>query len=186
MHSWFEPIALWSVVERQLARHPSAALRQVLGTLVLGATGVAGAVWVGTTYFNTRWNADLGFLPGDAALFDPFRTTLLGFTLAPLTLALMYLLLAPMFRQPRRPLASLAVAVVGALPIYAAGLLLVALPAVLLLFAAFILSCFWWSAGVRQILGVAGSDATELNVLALLGSGVLLQFGGALLVNLLT
>jgi hypothetical protein len=32
---------------------------------------------------------------------------------------------------------------------------------------------------------VAGSDATELNVLALLGSGVLLQFGGALLVNLI-
>jgi hypothetical protein len=56
---------------------------------------------------------------------------------------------------------------------------------VLLLFAAFFLSCFWWSAGLRTVLGVPPGDASEFNVLALLGSGVLLQFGGALLVGLL-
>jgi hypothetical protein len=77
------------------------------------------------------------------------------------------------------------VAVVGALPIYAAGLALVVLPGVLLLFAAFFLSCFWWSAGLRTVLGVPPGDAGEFNVLALLGSGMLLQFGGALLVGLL-
>jgi hypothetical protein len=185
MNTWFEPLPLWAQVNALLAGPPREALLKLCGLALLGAAGVASAVWIGTAYFDTQWNAGLGFHSLDTLAFEPFRTTLAGFVLAPLALAALYLALAPLYRLPRRPLAALAVAVVGALPIYAAGLALVVLPGVLLLFAAFFLSCFWWSVGLRTVLGVPPGDASEFNVLALLGSGLLLQFGGALLVGLL-
>jgi hypothetical protein len=185
MSPWFEPLSLWAQVNALLAADAGRALRRLAGLALLGAAGVASAVWLGTTFFDTAWHADLGFHSIDTLAFEPFRTTLAGFLLAPLALAAMYLLMAPLYRLPRRPLAAFAVAVVGALPIYGAGLTLVVVPGVLLLLAAFFLSCCWWSTGLRQVLGVPPRDATEFNVLALLGSGLLLQFGGALIIGLL-
>lgn len=185
MSPWLEPLNLWARVRALLAGSPGRACAQLVGLAALGAAGVASAMYLGTTYLSTDWNADLGFRPVGMMTFDPFRTTLIGFVLAPVSLAVMYLLLLPLYRRPRQPLAAFAVAVVGALPVYAAGLLLFALPAVVLLFAAFVLSCFWWSAGVREVLGISGGEATEFSVIALLGSGVLLQFGGALVSGLL-
>lgn len=183
-----EPAALWTRVALELEQRPQRLARQLVLISLGGPLGCALAVYVGTQWLTTLWHNDFGFLPtvAQSGRIDPFRATLLGAWLAPLLLALAFLVLAPMYRQPRRVLASFAVALVGALPVYAAGLLMFTLPAILLVLLAFCVSCFWWSQGAQRLLGIRQDDAGEFLVLALVGSSVVLQFCGALAARLVT
>ncbi|MFO0207216.1 MAG: hypothetical protein ACK54L_13890, partial [Betaproteobacteria bacterium] len=83
MNTWFEPLPLWARVNALLAGPPRAALLKLTGLALLGAAGVASAVWIGTAYFDTQWNADSGFHSRDTQAFEPFLTTLSGVVRAP-------------------------------------------------------------------------------------------------------
>ena len=177
-----EPLALWQRVARELATPSRAATRLALLALA-GALGPALAVYAGTRWVSGMVGAEIGFLPVTAGRIDPFRATFFGLLIAPPLLAAMFVLLARVYRLPPRPLAAFAVAVVGALPIYAAGLTMVFVPAILLVIAAFLLSCLWWALGARTLLGVAADDSAEFNAIAIIGLVVLMQFAGGMLAD---
>lgn len=179
-----EPLALWQRVAQELAA-PRRALGRLALLALLGALGPACAIYAGTHWLTVDWDGELGFLPAAEGRVDPFRATFLGLLIAPLLLAAMYLLASRMYRLPQRPLAAFAVAVVGALPVYVAGLAMVFMPAILLVIAAFLLSCFWWASGARELLGVAADDSAEFNVIAIFGSIILMQFAGSALSTLI-
>ena len=179
-----EPIALWQRVGRELGQPVRAAQRLALLAL-LGAFGPACAVYAGSHWVSAITGAEIGMLTLKEGQFDPFRATFLGLLLVPLLQSVMYLLLASIYRLPRQPLTAYAVAVVGLIPVYVAGLTLVFMPAVLLTVGAFFLSCFWWAVGARTLLGVAPGDSAEFNAIAIVGTTVLLQFVGTLLGSLL-
>lgn len=182
----FEPIGLWQRVAGHLAQ-PARAWRTLAVIALLGAFGTAAAVWVGNTYLTTAWDGELGFVPFADGRIDPFRATFVGLLVAPLLLAAMYLLLGRVYRLRHavsRPLAAFAVAVVGALPVYAAGLTMVFMPAILLVICAFLVSCFWWAVGARSLLGVAAEESAEFNAISIVGTIVLMQFAGAALAGL--
>jgi hypothetical protein len=178
----FEPLALWQRVAQELAQ-PRRALGRLALMALLGAFGPACAVYAGTHWVNRFTDGELGFTPLADGRIDPFRATFLGLLIAPPLLTVMYLLLGRYYRLAARPLAAFAVAVVGALPIYAAGLTMVFTPAILLVIGAFLLSCLWWSVGLRTVLRVPPGEAAEFNALAILGLIVLMQFSGALLAD---
>jgi hypothetical protein len=176
-----EPIGLWQRVAQLLASQPARLLRLLAMGVVLGAFGSASAVYVGTRWFSTDSSMGaLGFLPGGAGGVDAFQTTFLGLLIAPFVLAQVYLVLLRVYGLPRRWLAAFAVAVIGALPIYLAGLTLMFVPAILLVVGAFLLSCMWWAVGARQLLAVAPTDSAEFNAIAIVATVVLLQVVGAL------
>ncbi len=181
MSSLFEPLALWARVRAELARPQRAAWR-LLTLALLGALGPACAVALGSTLLSTHWDGELGFVPAAAGRIDPFRGTFVGLLVAPAALAAMFMLLGRLYRlRDCTLLAACAVAVVGALPVYVAGLTMVFMPAILLVIAAFLLSCFWWAVGARTVLGVTEGDAAEFNAIAIIGSVVLMQFAGSVL-----
>jgi hypothetical protein len=179
----FEPLGLWQRVARELESPQRAAGRLALIAL-LGAFGPACAVYAGTHLVNLLTDGDLGFLPLAEGRIDPFRATFVGLLIAPALLAVVYLLLGRVYKLPLRPLAAFAVAVVGALPIYLAGLTMVFMPAILLVVCAFVLSCFWWAVGLRTVFGVSPRDSAEFNAISILGLIVLMQLAGALLSDL--
>jgi len=175
-----EPVALWQRVARELARPPRALQRLALIAL-LGAFGPACAVYAGARWVSAWTDGDLGFLPMAEGRFDPFRATFVALLIAPALLTAMYLMLGRLFRLPHRPLAAFAVAVVGTLPVYAAGLTLVFPPAILVVVGAFMVSCFWWAVGARTLLGVSPDETAEFNAISIVGTVVLMQFAGVLL-----
>lgn len=179
--SLIDPVELWDGVAARLARDPAGSAGRLVLLVLLGAAGMAAAVAIGTQYITVLWNADFGFLPSDDGRFDPLRWTLVGGLAAPLFIAAMFLVMTPLYRQPRRPLAAFAVAAVGLAPVYVAGLSLVFMPAILLVGIALIVSAFWWAAGAQRLLGIPSGELAEFTVLALLGASVLLQFLGAAL-----
>ncbi|MCU0951324.1 MAG: hypothetical protein MUC68_09715 [Burkholderiaceae bacterium] len=183
----FEPRGLWQRVAGLLAQ-PARAWRALVALALAGAFGTAGAVWIGNRFLSTAWDGELGFVPFADGRIDPFRATFVGLLVAPLLLAAMYLLLGRVYRLQRvasAPLTSFAVAVVGALPVYAAGLTMMFMPAILLVICAFLLSCFWWAAGARSLLGVPEGETAEFNAISILGCIVLMQFAGAALSGLM-
>lgn len=181
--SVFEPLGLWARVAEEL-QQPQRAAGRLAFIALLGAFGPACAVYAGTHWVGALLDSEVGFAPLAAGRIDPFRATFLGLLIAPLLLAAVYLLMGRLYRLPPRPLAAFAVAVVGALPIYAAGLTMVFLPAILLVIGAFLLSCFWWAVGLRTVFGVSPRDSAEFNAISILGLIVLMQFAGAVLADL--
>jgi hypothetical protein len=176
-----EPTSLWQRAAQLLASQPARLLRFLAFGVVLGAFGSAGAVYVGIRWFSTDSSMGaLGFLPDMAGGIDAFRITFLGLLIAPFVLAQVYLVLLRVYGLPRRWLAAFAVAVIGALPIYLAGMTLLFVPAIVLVVAAFLLSCMWWVVGVRQLLAVAPTDSAEFSAIAIVATVVLLQVVGAL------
>lgn len=180
--SVFEPLGLWARVAEEL-RQPQRAAGRLAFVALLGAFGPACAVYAGTHWVGALLDGELGLAPQATGRIDPFRATFLGLLIAPPLLAAVYLLLGRLYRLQARPLAALAVAVIGALPIYAAGLTMVFLPAILLVICAFLLSCFWWSVGLRTVYGVAPREAAEFNAISIIALLVLMQFAGALLAD---
>jgi hypothetical protein len=111
----------------------------------------------------------------------PFLPTFAGVLATPLVLALALLALARFYRLDRRPLAALAVAVYGSLPVYATLLLMWVPAAILFVCAGLIVSLFWWSAGCRRLLGVADDESAQFVSMTLLVTIVATQMLGAVL-----
>jgi hypothetical protein len=177
----FAPEARWRAVAARNEADPAGAWGRLLARWLLGAAGGTAAIYVGTTWLTVEWNDALGYRPAGADRFDPVAATLLALLLAPVLLAIVYLLLGRMFRLPVRPLAAFSVALIGATPVYLAALTLFFMPAVLLLMFGLFVSIFWWAQGVRALLAVPERDVIEFNVIALLLAGVALQFAGSAL-----
>jgi hypothetical protein len=184
-----EPPGLWSWARSRVR----AGGHRLPGTLaliaILGALAGACSAWLGTRFFTLSWSAEFGFVPAQIAAsaerVDPFWATLLGLLLAPLLLAGLFMLMLPWYRKPVHPLPSLAVAVLGAVPVYAAAATMVLLPGVVVLLLAVLVSCFWWSQGAHALLDLPQGDCAEFTALTVLGTCVLLQFAGAALSGLL-
>jgi hypothetical protein len=168
-----------------IAREPRASLARLLATMVAGAAVSGGATYVGTRWLTTLWNFDLGFVPAFADRIDPLRATLFVMFVGPLLLAAAFAFIAPFFDQPRRPLAALAVAVVGMTPIYVVGALMFFMPAVLLMLLAFLVSCFRWGHGAEQLLGVPAGETAEFMAITLIATSVALQIASSLAADFL-
>lgn len=155
----FEPEEMWNAVQERMAR-PG-----FLGWLVLipalGALAVTIAAETGVRVFTTEWNAVIGYSarPDD----DGARMRLLwvSLALAPFVQAAAGLLILPLYGLPRRAPAMLAVAIVGTVPLYLAGLSLVLLPGILVVIVAFFVSCAWWVTGARVLLGLPRGEGPE-------------------------
>ena len=79
------------------------------------------------------------------------------------------------YSQPRRWSAALAVAVVGAVPVYVSGLAMVLLPGIVLVLVGFCVSLVWWATGARSLLGVPAPDCAEFVVATLIVAGAALM-----------
>jgi len=179
------PEAQLAATAQDIARAPRASLARLLATMVAGATVSGIAIYVGTRWLTTLWDFDLGYVPAFADRVDPMRATLFVMFVGPLLLAAAFVLTAPFFGQPRRPLAALAVAVIGMTPIYVVGALMFFMPAVLLMMLAFLASCFRWGRGAQHLLGVPPGETAEFIVIALVATSVALQIASSLAADLL-
>lgn len=164
----FEPEGLWRAVQARIDR-PGAVGWLLLIPLV-GGLAVAIAADTGVRVFTTEWNPVIGYSarPDD----DGARLRLLwaGLALAPIAQAAAAVLILPLYGRPRRVRAALAVAVVGTVPLYVAGLSLVLLPGILLVLVAFFVSFVWWSTGACQLLGVPRAEGPEFVTVMLLAA----------------
>lgn len=189
MQRLLSPNVLLAQVGAALTRDPRASLVRLLVAMMLGALGCALAVYVGTRWLTTYWNFELGFVPAFAERVDPFRAMLFVMTVGPLLLAAAFVAIGSFFGGRRAWRGSvhpaLAVAVIGMMPLYVTGMLLFFMPAVLLVALAFFVSCFWWGAGARELLGVPRDDIAEFMALSLIAASVALQIVTALAADLL-
>ncbi|MGE5338578.1 MAG: hypothetical protein ACM3PU_12160 [Gemmatimonadota bacterium] len=169
----------------EIAQAPLASLARLLATMLAGAAVSGIAVYVGSRWLTMLWNFDLGFVPVLAGRVDPLRATLFAMLAGPLLLAAAFTLVAPFFGGPRRPLAALAVAVHGMMPVYIVGALMFFAPAVMLMLLAFFVGCLRWGRGAQRLLGVPAGEKAEFIALALLAASVALQIASSLAADLL-
>ncbi len=165
--SLIEPEGLWDHVRRQCEH--GAVLPLVLIPLA-GALGVALAAEVGVRLFNTEWDPVLGYSARPDSEGARVGLLWLALALAPFVQAVVGTLVLPLYRRPRRWRITLAVFVVGTVPLYVAGLSLVLLPGILLVFVAFFLSIAWWTTGACELLGVPRGEGAEFVTVTLLGA----------------
>lgn len=168
-----------------IERAPRASLARLVATMIGGAAVSGFAVYIGTRWLTTLWSLELGFIPAFADRVDPLRAMMFAMLAGPLLLAAAFTLVAPFFGAPRRPLAALAVAVIGMTPIYVAGAAMFFLPAVLLMLLAFIVSCFRWGRGAQRLLGVREGETAEFIAIALIATSLALQIASHLAADLL-
>lgn len=169
----------------EIARAPRASLARLVATMIAGAAVSGIAIYIGTRWLTTLWDFELGYLPAFDGRIDPLRAMVFAMLAGPLLLAAAFTLVAPFYGAPRRPLAALAVAVIGMTPIYVAGATMFFLPAVLLMLLAFIVSCFRWGHGARRLLGVREGETAEFMAIALLAASLALQIASHLAADLL-
>ena len=165
----------WGAIERQLGdRRLTIALLVVAAS---GALGIAVACEIGVRVFNTDWNQVFGYTAQRDRGAMPFFTLWIGTTLAPLLQGLVGGTLTKVYAAPPRPYhwqRAMAVAIVGSIPMYVAGLSLIFLPGIMLFAIAFVVSCGWWASGNRGLLGLKYSESPEHVAVSLLISGGLL------------
>ena len=172
MTRFADPDKWWDVIEQ---RFGDRRLLIALFTLALaGAFVVALACEIGVRHFDTDWNATLGYRVERERSWGPFFALWAGFTIAPIVQGLVAAMLLKVYLLPSRWLRGVAVAIVGSVPMYIAGLALVLLPGILLFAIAFIVSCGWWASGHRRLLGIRDSESTEHVAVSLVISGVLM------------
>ena len=178
----FEPLALWDRVQQLTGRR--GAVVRLLAIALLGGLVVAIATEIGVRHFNTDWNWVAGYSVQRDRGWQAF--VLLWTAAAGLSIAqgVTGALLLPLYGRPRDWIGGLAVGVVGALPIYAAGIALVLLPGILLVCIAFLVSCAWWGSGARLLLGVPYGEAADFVVASLVTSGVTLSFAAGAFASL--
>ncbi len=169
---WFDPDSWWDFIEPKLdQRH---VLPMLLGVALVGGFGIALATEIGVRIFNTDWNYVAGYGMQRDRGGAPFLA-LWGIAAgAPLMQGLVGAHLLKFYSRPRQWLRSIAVAVVGTIPVYVAGLTLVVLPGILVVVIAFLVSCAWWSSGSRRLLGIVYGDSAEHVAGTLVLSGALL------------
>jgi len=163
----FEPEGLWNAVRERISRR--GAIGWLLLIPIVGGLTVAIAAEVGVRVFTTEWNAviDYSARPDDGA-----RLRLLWAALAsaPFVQAATALLVLPLYGLRRRARSALAVAVVGSVPLYVAGLSLVLLPGILLVLVAFFVSFVWWTTGACQLLDVPRAEGLEFVTVTVLAA----------------
>ncbi len=171
--SLLEPDTLWQTVRQRVAR--PGLLGWLLLIPVVGGFAVALAAEVGVRVFNSEWNAVFGYAARPDVGGVRFRALWAALALAPLLQGVVGAMLLGFYSQPRRWRASLAVAVVGAVPLYVAGLAMVVLPGIVLVLAGFGVSLVWWATGARDLLGVTASESAEFVAAVLLVSSAALM-----------
>jgi hypothetical protein len=164
----FEPEGLWDAVRNRLA-HP-AALSWLALIPVVGAFAVGIAAETGVRLFNTEWHPVFGYSARPDADGSRFRALWVALALSPYLQGSVGALLLPMYGCTRRWRAAIAVAVVGSVPLYLAGLTMVWLPGIILVLGAFFVSFVWWFNGARELLDVPHSEAMEFVTITLIGS----------------
>lgn len=158
--------AWWDQVEERLKNRSAAGF--LFAIAIVGGFGIAFACEVGVRVFNTDWHAVAGYnVQRDRGLL-PFFALWAVLVLMPIAQGFIGACLLPLYSRPRRWLASVGVAVVGAVPIYLAGLALVLLPGILLVVVAFLLSCAWWGGGSQRLLGVPAPESADFVAASLL------------------
>jgi len=170
--SLFEPEALWTAVERRLQR------RGFVGPLLcvpaLGALAAALASEIGVRHFNTQWHPVFGYSARPDAEGSRFLVLWAALALAPIAQGLVGAMLLPLYSRPRRWRAALAVAIVGAVPLYVSGLAMVLLPGLVIVLGGFAVSVAWWATGARELLAVPASECAEFVAAALIASSAAL------------
>jgi len=164
----FEPDGLWEAVRERLARPGAFGWLALIP--VVGAFAVAIAAETGVRVFNTEWHAVFGYSARPDADGSRFRALWVALALAPYLQGVVGALLLPMYGRTRRWRAAIAVAVVGAVPLFLAGLTMVWLPGIILVLGAFAVSFVWWVIGARELLDVPHSEATEFVTVTLMAS----------------
>ena len=164
----FEPDGLWEAVRERLAR--PGALGWLALIPVVGAFAVAIAAETGVRVFNTEWHAVFGYSARPDADGSRFRALWVALALTPYLQGVVGALLLPMYGCPRRWRSAIAVAVVGTVPLYLAGLAMVWLPGIILVLGALSVSFVWWVMGARELLDVPHSETTEFVTVTLIGS----------------
>ncbi len=142
---------------------------------LVGALGVAAACEIGIRYFNTDWDHVLGYSVQHNRGWQSFFALWIGMTIAPIVQGLVGVALLKIYSQPLRWRNGVAVAIIGSIPMYIAGITLVLLPGILLFAIAFLISCGWWASGNRRLLGIRYSEAAEhVAVSIVISSGLML------------
>ena len=166
--SLLEPEGLWDRVRRRCERDD--ALLLLLLIPLAGALGVALAAEAGVRLFNTEWNPVLGYSARPDNEGSRVGLLWLALALAPFVQAVVGTLVLPLYRRPRRWRTTLAVFVVGSVPLYVAGLSLLLLPGILVVLVAFFISIAWWTAGAYELLEVPRGEGAEFVTVSLLGA----------------
>ncbi len=172
MHSVTEPDSWWDAVE---ARFGDRRLPLMLLALAFaGAFGIALACEIGIRYFNTDWNYGLGYSVQRGRDWQPFFALWAGVVMSPIMLGLVSVALLKIYSRPLCWRRGVAVAIIGSIPMYVAGLTLVLLPGILVFAVAFLISCGWWASGNRRLLGIRDSESAEHVAVSLTISGMLM------------
>jgi hypothetical protein len=170
--SLFEPEGLWQAVRERIAQR--SAFAWLLLVPIVGGLAVALAAETGVRVFNTEWSPVFGYSarPDD----DGARLRLLwvGLASAPWVQAAVGGMILPLYGVPRRWLVALAVAVVGTVPLYVAGLALILLPGIMLVLLAFSVSFVWWTTGACELLDVPRGESTEFVTVTVFASSSVL------------
>ncbi|MDQ3188445.1 MAG: hypothetical protein M3Q28_06025 [Pseudomonadota bacterium] len=172
MKRFTDPEAWWDAVDPLLGER-----RLIIALLFLacaGAFAVAIASEIGVRVFNTDWNHTFGYSVQRSRGWQSFFALWGAFTIAPIAQGLVGAALLKVYSQPRRWLPAVAVAIIGSVPMYVAGLALVLLPGVVLFAIAFLISCGWWASGNRRLLGLRDGESPEHVAVSLTISGVLM------------
>jgi hypothetical protein len=170
-----EPEGLWQTVRERMDR-PGAA-GWLLLIPVVGALGVAAAAEIGVRVFNTEWNPVFGYSARPDTEGQRFRLLWAALALAPFAQGAVGAMILPLYRLRRRWRAAIAVAVVGTLPLYVAGLALIALPGIFFVLLAFFVSFVWWTTGARELLEVPPAETLEFVTVTLLASNSAIFLG---------
>jgi hypothetical protein len=178
MSALLDPEIWWNTIERRFGdRRLTIAL---LALAIAGALGIAMASEIGVRYFNTDWNYLLGYSVQRDRTWQPFLALWAGIAIAPIVQGLVGAALLKIYSQPQLWMRGVAVAIIGSIPMYIAGLALVLLPGILLFAIAFVISCGWWTSGSRRLLGVGYSEALEHVVVSLtISGGLMLLFSAS-------
>jgi hypothetical protein len=170
--SIFEPEGLWDAVAERLQR--PGAMAWLLLVPVVGGLAVGAAAELGVRIFNAEWNPVFGYSARPDREGARLRLLWGALALAPFVQAAAGIAILPFYRAPRRWAAALAVAVIGTIPLYVAGMALIVLPGIIIVLGAFFVSFVWWSIGACQLLQVPAGEGAEFVTVTVLASSSML------------
>lgn len=170
--SWLDPERWWNLVEPKL--DDGRALPYLIATALGGGLLIALATEIGVRYFNTDWHYVAGYSTQRNRGWSAFVALWIVAAAAPFTHGAVSAYLLKLYSLPRRWLRATAVAVIGSIPVYTAGVTLILLPGILIVVIALLISCNWWGSGSRRLLGVGDTDSAEYVAASLAVAGALL------------
>ena len=151
-----EPSQAWS----EIAKAPLSIDQLVRRALPLSVLPAAASV-VGMRVFDASWSPQHGYHVGADAIVRAGVATLVGSMASVFALAAIFFLLAPMYDARRDFRAALNVAVLGTVPLWASGMLLLLPAMVIACMAALCHSFYLYYVGAGEVLGVKRADQAE-------------------------